>query len=78
MVNTIVMSQQYQTRPSEILGITDSYKAYIIDEFSLYLVNEITDDKGKIHWNKIKTPKDIKNTSNNNKELKEHIKQQQR
>ena len=50
----IAMSREYQTRPSQLLGIDDEYVAYCLDEVCLYLLSEATDDKGKVNWNKIK------------------------
>lgn len=71
-----MMSKKYQTRPSSILDIDDSYLAYMIDEFSLYLVSLVTDKDGKVNWNNIKvTDEKQKTTKNNNSSFKEHIKQ---
>ena len=54
MVQTMIMAKKFQQRPSKILDIEDGYLAYMIDEFSLFIEQSITDDKGNINWDKIK------------------------
>lgn len=71
MINTIQMAKRYQTQPSKLLGIEYDYLAYMVDEFALYLENELTDTKtGQVKWNKIKYEGE-KDTSN--KDFMEHI-----
>lgn len=48
------MSREYQTRPSQLLGIENDYLAYCLDEVCLYLLSEATDSKGKVNWGKFR------------------------
>ena len=54
MTQIIEMAKLYRKRPSELMGIEDSYIAYCFDEVCYHYQCEATDDKGKINWNKIK------------------------
>lgn len=64
MAQVVIMSQRYQKRPSEIMGITDDYMAYCFDELALRLEVMATDEKGHTNWNRLKwqgsPPKDNK------------------
>ena len=46
----------------------------MIDEFSIFLVQEVTNKNGDIEWNKIKTKQDV--ISNN--DFMQHLKEQRR
>ena len=53
MAQIIILADQYQKRPSEILGVDDDYLAYCIDEASLRLKAEAMTDKG-VDWNRLR------------------------
>ena len=74
MVNLIQMAHLYKTRPSKLLNIEYDLLAYMIDEFSIFLVQEVTNKNGDIEWNKIKTKQDV--ISNN--DFMQHLKEQRR
>lgn len=54
MANVIMMAKTYQTRPSEIMGISDAYAAYCFDEAALFLLAEATGKDGELNWNKFR------------------------
>ena len=64
MAQTIVMARSYQKKPSEIVGITDSYIAYCFDEAAYHMEMKATDDKGKYKWNIFKWSNEQKQNSN--------------
>lgn len=70
MAQVIILANKWRKRPSEILNIDNDYLAYMFDETALYLEREVTDDKGKLNWNKIKWEDD----KGDNKDLMEFIK----
>jgi hypothetical protein len=72
MATTIMMAKEYNKRPSEIMGITNDYLAYIFDETALFLLRKATDDQERINWDRIRWKNDKKNKSN--KDLMEFIK----
>lgn len=78
MVQTIIIAKKTNTRPSEILGIDYPYLAYMVDEFSLFLESQVTDDKGKVNWDRIKTKSENGKVVKDNSEFMEHIKEQRR
>lgn len=41
------MASRMKCRPSDVLGITDSYVAFVIDRATLTLINAIEDDQQK-------------------------------
>lgn len=73
MLNTIQMAKMYQTRPSKLLNIENDWLAYMIDEFSIVLENMVTDDKGRVRWDKVNNDKKVKDNKANNRMI-EHIK----
>lgn len=70
MASLIMMSKEYQKRPSEIMGLSNDYAAYCFDEVALFLRYQATDKEGNIKWNRIKW-KDEK--AKTNKDLMEFI-----
>lgn len=50
------MSEHYQKRPSEILGITDSYVAYCFDQACLYILMKIKDNIKPVFPSKDESP----------------------
>lgn len=55
------------------MGIGDEYIAYSFDEVCYFYLNECTDEKGKINWNKIKWDKDRREKKKTNKDFIEFI-----
>lgn len=43
----MAMSKQYRTRPSELLGISDSYTAFCFDEACMFILSRIEGMKEK-------------------------------
>lgn len=60
---TIQLAKKHRKRPSEFMGITDAYLAYIFDEAAAYLEAAATDKEGNTRWNRIKW-RDKKGSSN--------------
>ena len=54
MSQIITMARTYQQRPSEIMGIKDSYTAYCFDETAYYLTQQATDEDGITDFRRIK------------------------
>lgn len=54
MAQVIMMSREYNCRPSEIIFIDDEYLAYCFDEVAFYLLKMATDKEGNIDWRKIR------------------------
>ena len=73
------MSKHYSKRPSEILGITDTYTAYCLDEAAalLYSLWESADDKVKkqIRWSDTLTDDGMVKGSNNEGKLESFLEQ---
>lgn len=51
------------------MGISNDYEAFCFDEVALVLLNEATDDKGNVRWNRIRW----KDRENSNKGFMEFI-----
>lgn len=66
------MARHYKCKPSDILNIADEYTAYCFDEVAFFLINQATDDKGVLKWNKIKWGND-KKAQKTNKDLIKHM-----
>lgn len=47
------MSERYQVRPSELVGINDSFIAYQFDETCAVLSDKCTDDEGVRDYGKL-------------------------
>lgn len=45
ILNIIAMSEQYRTRPSELLGLCDSYTAFCFDEACYFIRTKLQDLK---------------------------------
>lgn len=64
------MGKHYKKRPSEIINIEDEYTAYCFDEVAFFLLNEATDDKGVLKWNRIKWEQEKKENKTNHTLIK--------
>lgn len=73
------MSKHYSKRPSELLGITDTYTAYCLDEAACLLRSlwESADDKVKkqIRWSDTLTEDGMVKGSNNEGKLEGFLEQ---
>lgn len=44
-MSVLIMSKQYQIRPSSLIDIDDSYTAYCFDEACSYIISKMNNDE---------------------------------
>ena len=54
ILSVISISKKYKTRPSEVIGISDTYTAFCFDEACLYILSMIEDGKEPVFKKKDK------------------------
>ena len=77
ILNIIAMSEQYKTRPSELLGLCDSYTAFCFDEACYFIRTKLQDLKKEQidKLNFIENEKKNKPTGKHYKSYSEHVKE---